>query len=297
LEPLRIPDDLWRRDDVRQALDCRDIGRLFQLLHKYAGASQTRIGIAVGMAQATVSMYMSGTRVVTAIDVLERVAQGLAMPDEALVRLGLAPSNGSRTRTTAALGDDELDALELGRRAAASDIGEETLTRLGNAADDLATGYPVPPPQMLLGRVRRHLGYVADLLDARKTLDEYRRLLVVGGWLSLLAATLHIDLKQHRSAQARLATAAALAKQTGHAELYAWCFETQAWSVLTDGDYRRAVDLSQTAQRLAPRGSSAAIQATAQEGRAWARMGSSGRQETYHALRRNGGRVLRVLGA
>jgi hypothetical protein len=43
--------------------------------------------------------------------------------------------------------------------------------------------------------------------------------------------------------------------------------------VLTAGDYPRALALSQTAQRIAPAGSSAEIQATAQEGRLWARLG------------------------
>jgi hypothetical protein len=54
---------------------------------------------------------------------------------------------------------------------------------------DSAVAYPGTPPAELLGRVRRHLGYLARLLDARKTFDEHRRLLVAGGWLSLLAAT------------------------------------------------------------------------------------------------------------
>lgn len=37
---------------------------------------------------------------------------------------------------------------------------------------------------------------VAQLVDARKTLAQHRRLLVADGWLSLLAATLDIDLRQ-----------------------------------------------------------------------------------------------------
>jgi tetratricopeptide (TPR) repeat protein len=75
-----------------------------------------------------------------------------------------------------------------------------------------------------------------------------------------------------------------LAKQTGQTEIYAWRYETEAWQALTNGDYHHAVELSQTAQRLAPRESSAAIQATAQEGRAWARLGEA--KETYDALNR-----------
>ena len=122
------------------------------------------------------------------------------------------------------------------------------------------------------------------LLDARKTLDEHRRLLVVGGWFSLIAATLYVDLGQQAAANSWLATAASLAQQAGQDEIYAWRYETEAWQVLIDGDYHRAVQLSQAAQRFAPRGSSAAIQATAQEGRAWARLGQA--RETYDALNR-----------
>jgi tetratricopeptide (TPR) repeat protein len=293
LDPLRIPSDFWQRPEACAALEMRDAGRLFQLMHKYAGASQTRIGVAVGLAQGTVSTYINGGRVVCAIDVLERIADGLAMPDHARHRLGLAPRGTAGARIIEPHlssdrddHDDDEEALELARRVAASDIGEETMFRLELAVDDLATKYSVTPPAELLGRVRRHLKYVARMLEptVRKTLNEHRRLLVVGGWLSLLGATLHIDLKQRTPGNARLMTAASLARQAGHDEIYAWCFETRAWGALTDGDYRKALGLSQAGQRIAPKGSSAAIQSTAQEGRAWARLGQP--KETYAALDR-----------
>jgi transcriptional regulator with XRE-family HTH domain len=182
--------------------------------------------------------------------------------------------------------DDEQHAIELARRVAASDVGEETLRRLESAFDDLATRYSVTPPGELLGRVRRHLVYVADLLDSpvRKTLGEHRRLLVVGAWLSLLGATLHIDLKQRAAGGARLVTAASLARQAEHDELHAWCYETRAWDALTVGHHRQALELSRAAQQIAPSGSSAEIQATAQEGRAWARLDQP--EETTDALQR-----------
>ena len=96
---------------------------------------------------------------------------------------------------------------------------------------------------------------------------------MTGGWLSLLAATCLIDLHRDHAAAAHLRTAAQLARETGHAEITAWCLETQAWQVLTQGDYRSAVGISQAAQHVAPKSGSAFIQATAQEGRAWARLG------------------------
>ncbi|XVV00138.1 helix-turn-helix domain-containing protein [Actinosynnema sp. CA-248983] len=186
--------------------------------------------------------------------------------------------------------DDELDALELARRVAASDVGDETLSRLESSFDDLARAYPVTAPSVLLPQLRRQLSYIARLLDARKTLAEHRRLLILGGWLSLLSATVHIDLKQQSAATARLRTAASLAKSADYDEIRAWCFETEAWRVLTDGDYRLALELSLAAQELAPAGSSVAIQSTAQEGRAWARLGQA--KETYDAI----GRVHALVG-
>ena len=193
---------------------------------------------------------------------------------------GPAPEHGgagerSLTSRNAVGHDDEIEALELARRVTASDVGVETLRRLEMAVDDLAAAYPRTPPAELLERVRRHLSYVAGLLDARKTLAEHQRLLIVGGWLSLLGATCHVDLHQRDAATARLQTAAGLAEETGHAEIGAWCLETEAWQAVTDGDYRQAVTLAQGAQAVAPAGGSAYIQASAQEGRAWARLGAA----------------------
>jgi hypothetical protein len=180
--------------------------------------------------------------------------------------------------------DDEIAALDLVRLAQASDVGTGTVERLELAVDELAIAYPGTPPADLLSRVRGYLGYVSRLLDARATLAEHRRLLVVSGWLSLLAATTLIDLHRDHAAAAYLRTAAQLARETGHAEIAAWCLETQAWQALTAGDYRRAVDISQAAQQVAPKSGSAFIQATAQEGRAWARLGAG--PETRSALSR-----------
>lgn len=170
--------------------------------------------------------------------------------------------------------DDELAALELARRAEASEIGNAVVERLELMADELASAYQGTAPADLLGQVRAYLDYLNVLLGTRSTLAQHRRLLVTGGWLSLLAATCLIDLHQDRAAGTHLRTAASLADETGHAEIQAWCLETRAWQVLTAGDYALAVEIAVDAQRVAPRQGSAYIQATAQEGRAWARLGA-----------------------
>jgi transcriptional regulator with XRE-family HTH domain len=169
--------------------------------------------------------------------------------------------------------DHEVEALELGRRVTASDIGEPTLVRLEQVVDELAMAYLTTPPREVLDRTRGHLRYVTNLLGARKTLAEHRRLLVTGGWLSLLAATLHIDLEQQAAALARIRTARSIAEEAGHDELAAHAMETEAWRALTLCDFRRAANWAQAAQQRARVGSTAYIQAAAQEGRALARLG------------------------
>jgi transcriptional regulator with XRE-family HTH domain len=187
--------------------------------------------------------------------------------------------------------ESEIEAGELVRRVTASDVSRETLDRLELAADRLCMAYATVSPALLLPRVRRHLEYVTSLVGARKTLTQHRRLIVVGGWLALLRATLHIDLRQSVAADAYLGTAARMAEEAEHNEIVAWVLETRAWDVLTGGDFRNALDLSRQAQAVAPPSSSAFIQATAQEGRAWARLGD--RSRTRAAL----DRVDRLAGA
>lgn len=180
--------------------------------------------------------------------------------------------------------DGEQAATEWMRRASVSDIGGDTLERLEMAVDDLAAAYPTTPPGELLDRIRRHLGFAGRLMDSRKTLAQHRRLLAAVGWLSLLASTCHIDLGAQSAAAARGHLAWKLAEEAGHGEIAAWCLETRAWNQLTNGKFAEAAELSRAARDIAPANSSAFIQATAQEGRALARLGD--RTGTYQALRR-----------
>ncbi|WP_319020087.1 helix-turn-helix transcriptional regulator [Streptomyces sp. C8S0] len=270
--------DQGRRVPERRPATMTSRRRRLAARRKVCGFNQEEFAEAVGVDRSTVQRWESGKndpqpwqrpRIAKVLAITAAELDALLVPD------AYAPpaSRNSWVAADSADSDDEFDALELARRVSASDVGRETLDRLEFAFDDLATKYPVSPPQDLLRRVRKHSAYVARLMDARMTLTEQRRLYVVGGWFQLLGATLHIDLHQNDAATARLQTAATLAQHAEHREIEAWCYETDAWRVLTDGDYKRALELSLIAQNLAPSGTSAAIQATAQEGRARARLG------------------------
>ncbi|WP_232236054.1 helix-turn-helix domain-containing protein [Nocardia sp. BMG51109] len=180
--------------------------------------------------------------------------------------------------------DGEKAAAEWLKRIEASDIGGDTLDRIELAVDDLAAAYPTTPPGELLVRIRQYLGYAGRLMDSRMTLAQHRRLLVTSGWFSLLASTCHIDLGELPAAAARGHLAWALAAESEHREISAWCLETRAWQKLTDGEFAEAAKLSRSAQEVAPEGTSVYIQATAQEGRALSRLGDG--KGAYGALRR-----------
>jgi transcriptional regulator with XRE-family HTH domain len=97
LVPIELPSWAWERAEVRQALRARDVGATFRHVQQYAGASQARIAAAVGMTQARVNEIINRRREVSRLDVYERIADGLNMPDDARHLLGLAAGREKRS--------------------------------------------------------------------------------------------------------------------------------------------------------------------------------------------------------
>lgn len=180
--------------------------------------------------------------------------------------------------------DNDFDAelLELVRRAEASDVGATALDAVDLAVADLALRYPRTPPVELLAAIRRWSRDVVTLLDGKTTLAQRRRLLVAGGWLSLLAATVHVDLGHRAAAQIARNTAASLGREAEESELEAWAVETAAWEALVARRWAEALSLARTGQEIAPRSRAAIVQLTAQEARATARLGDT--RAVYAAL-------------
>ncbi|WKU45943.1 XRE family transcriptional regulator [Streptomyces sp. VNUA116] len=88
--PIELPDWTWQRAEVRAALRARDIGAVFRHVQQFGGVSQARIATATGLYQARVNEIINGRREVALLDVFERIADGLCLPDDARHLLGLA---------------------------------------------------------------------------------------------------------------------------------------------------------------------------------------------------------------
>jgi transcriptional regulator with XRE-family HTH domain len=94
--PIELPDAAWERAEVRRALRARDIGEVFRYVQTH-GVSQARIAGAVDMTQGRVNEIINRRREVSRLDVYERIADGLGMPDDARHLLGLAASRERRS--------------------------------------------------------------------------------------------------------------------------------------------------------------------------------------------------------
>jgi|HubBroStandDraft_6_1064221.scaffolds.fasta_scaffold68809_4 transcriptional regulator with XRE-family HTH domain len=93
--PVTLPASVWQRDDVSRALSQRDVSALLHLAQRFSGVSQARLATAVGIGQGRINEIVNGRRQVTQLDVFERIADGLAMPDQARVLMGLAPAHAA----------------------------------------------------------------------------------------------------------------------------------------------------------------------------------------------------------
>lgn len=178
--------------------------------------------------------------------------------------------------------DAELEAIELASRVRAGDVSAVTLEGLELTVHDLCRRYTSVPPAELLDDVRHQRRAIFDLLDVRATLRQRRQLMVSAGWLSLLCACLYVDVGQHAAALPCRRAAHDLGVDTGDRQMVAWTLEIRAWQALLARRYEDAIKLCRAGRDFAGRDTSAAVQLTAQEARACARLGNA--RETYAAL-------------
>ena len=139
---IQIPASFWERPDTIAALRNRDIGRLFALLQQYTGASQTQIGIACVLPQGKVSAIIHGIQLVEKLDVFQRIADGLGLPDPARTSLGLAPRHPPASPASG------LFTLDKGDRQEDDPVRRRTFVGLTGATmvSAILDGIPQPSP-------------------------------------------------------------------------------------------------------------------------------------------------------
>jgi transcriptional regulator with XRE-family HTH domain len=121
--PVEMPVSAWRSPGIRQALAGRDVAAVLHCVQAQTGASQAKLAAAAGFGQGRFSEVFHGRRKVTTLEALERIADGLAMPDDARVLFGLAPAHAG-TFT----GHAEISAVYPAQAAASREIREHART-------------------------------------------------------------------------------------------------------------------------------------------------------------------------
>ncbi|GGQ05930.1 hypothetical protein BKA00_003387 [Actinomadura coerulea] len=245
-DPIVIPDELWERPQMIQALTAREIGTVFHLLGQYAGATQTQIAIACGLTQGRVSEHMKeGGRRVTKLYLFERIADGLQMPDNARMALGLAPRTRpgvpaprtpepqARTgivltepRPTGADPSDPATTTDLSRLTrwlTTSDTADETIESLARSTTSLASAHTQVPAKSLLSQVLRLHRRTQDLLESSRPRPRHtRELLRIDADLLAHAAVIFGDVNLDHHAEQYAAAALMLAREAGTNEAFAW---------------------------------------------------------------------------
>lgn len=125
-----VPGWAWARPEVRRALGERDVSALLRAAQRYTGASQSRLAAAVGVGQGRVNEIIRGRRTVAQLDVLERIADGLSMPDAARQLFGLAAHDAVAPEIVRVY-NDQAEAAEDIRRAASEAVRVDVLAVRG----------------------------------------------------------------------------------------------------------------------------------------------------------------------
>jgi transcriptional regulator with XRE-family HTH domain len=233
-DPPSIPPAFWERPEVGQALRKRDMGALFTLLRDFAGLSQTRIGTAAELGQGRVSEVVHGTRAIAATHVFERIANGLGMPDEARIQLGLSPRQITASKPPPSLTPARPgQQAELLRQITAARGIDSTVVRvLQGETDnirllDRRLGAPA-----VAGKLEAHISQIETGLRYSLRPGNRQQLAAVLADASALAGWQAIDMGCLPRAWAHFERATAAAREAGDPCLLAFAAGEQAYVLL-----------------------------------------------------------------
>jgi transcriptional regulator with XRE-family HTH domain len=234
----------WQRPDVRQALTAQDVGELFRLLRDRGKLSQTRIATAVGLAQGRVSEIARDRRGVTSLAAFTRIADGLAMPDDARIRLGVAPHRPRTQPGTGAVSEPgglDHGAELLRQLASARNIDAPLIHVLQDETNtirllDRRLGAPTVAPKL-----QAHISQIGASLSYSLSPGRRQHLAVVLADAAALAGWQAIDVGRPAAAWSYFEQATAAAREAADGCLLAFAAGEQAYVLL---------DLGQPAEAL-----------------------------------------------
>ncbi|MQY16228.1 hypothetical protein SRB5_64260 [Streptomyces sp. RB5] len=294
--PVALPQELLRDPALRRALAGRDFSALFSTANA-AGMSFNRIAEACGMKTERVSKVARGMATVTALETVERIADGLHIPG-VLMGLAARPWEATvRSSTELSNGDDLMKRRQLLRGALAAGLTGSAITALTAArqsfdqaltghtptdVDDIEAatesygyGYQGQDPARVLADLVVDFTEIRPLLQHPQPVGTRSRLCRAAGQMAGMAAVVLHDLGERKEARTWFMTAARAAGESGDRRLYAWILAREAMVPLNYGAPRAAADLAERARQAA--GAAVATLAAAVAARAYALTGQDDR--------------------
>jgi len=240
--PVVVPASAWQHPDVRSALQGRDVSRLLRLIQKYTGASQGQLGAAFGRTQPEVHRYLRGRQRAISLDVWEALADGLNMPDEARLLLGLAPRGVTVSNADA----DDLDRLA---RAMANPrrVDASVVEYLKRTLADQRHVEDVVGPRPMISTARAEADLIASLLP--QTRERVRAdLLRVGSQYAQFLGWMHTDTGENEAALCWYDRAMEWAQEVNDPNMVVSVLSLKSHQAWGTGDPVRALGLAQAGQ-------------------------------------------------
>lgn len=245
-EPL--PEHLLADSQFVAACAQRHMGAVFRLAKVRAGIYPARIARLTGMSTSRITEIINGNRVITSMEVVERIADGLRIPGRLL---GLA----DRQWETPAVPDyspatvpETWEILDLLTRSTASDA---TLLHLEAAVADLAYRYPSSSPAETVPTMQRQLTAVHQLLSRPQSLSARRRCVQILTVLSGLLGLAYLDTGEGPRSAALFHMGQVAIGEAQDDALQAWLLTMQSIAEHTAGRAQHALTLLAQADSLA----------------------------------------------
>jgi hypothetical protein len=166
-----------------------------------------------------------------------------------------------------------MDTLELVSRLRVSDVSASTIEAMHVAVERLNCDYSHLPPESLLIEGRAWLQRLNSLREGRLTLSQHREVLSLAGEVARLVGCVEYDLGQRDAAEATRRAALTLGIESGNADVVGWAHEMRSWYALTQGQYRAAIVAARAGLEAVGSTHSVAVQLSAHQAKAWARIG------------------------
>ncbi|WP_307831200.1 helix-turn-helix transcriptional regulator [Nucisporomicrobium flavum] len=274
-----FPQELLAQPEIRLALAARSFATVFTAA-KNAGLSYNRLAEATGIKAEKISLVARGAASITAMETIERIADGLRIPGAMLGLAARCWEQDSTEHPGSSRQEPPMRRRELLRDALAAGLttgslthvaavlasaeqaltytGRTDLTQLHAVVERYSHGYRGRPATDILAELTDQVATVAPLLQQHHPQSQRTELARILGQLGGMTAIVLHDLGREREAYAWFATATQAGEQSGDRSLQAWVLARKAMVGLNFGAPQLAADLAEHARHVAGRANTAA---------------------------------------